>query len=204
MDKLDLTKADKTYYGAVKTPQLIELGAISYLTCTGRGEPGGEVFSQAVEALYKVGYAIKAICKKEARDFTVAKLEGLWWFDSDLPAASFPRVEWNWKLLIRQPDFVTSGNVEQARSQVVSRLSSAGQVSYEALSEGSCVQMLHIGPYSEEPASIARIHAFMTEQELRQNGLHHEIYLSDSRRTDSSVLKTILRLPVTDVRQNHK
>ncbi|WP_409342687.1 GyrI-like domain-containing protein [Paenibacillus sp. MBLB4367] len=200
MDKIDLAKTDKTYYGAsASEPQLKAFGLIPYLAAAGKGAPKGEAFTNATEALYTLAYAVKAICKKEAADFTVAKLEGLWWVQSDKHALEVPREEWHWKLLIRLPAFVTASAVEQARVDAVKKkkdLATLHAVQFETLEEGSCVQMMHIGPYETEPETFGSMHAFMQTNGLVQNGLHHEIYLSDPRKVEPQAMRTILRLPV--------
>jgi hypothetical protein len=200
MDKLDLTKAYRKYYTAANRPQLEEFEAAAYLMIQGQDSPDSSLFTQSTEALYKLAYGIKFLCKAQKNDFTVAKLEGLWWFDSPHQSVhEVPREEWNWKLLIRMPDFVDDKLVEQARVTVASKvnnLEQINQVKFEVLHEGTCVQMLHVGPYNTEPETIEKILAFMESDQLVQHGLHHEIYISDPRKVNPAVMKTILRLPV--------
>lgn len=201
--KLDLAKADKPYYSASTEPALIEFGELPYLTVTGKGAPEGQAFAAATEALYTVAYAAKAICKKEDRDFTVAKLEGLWWVAADVKsmqdALKVPREEWHWKLLIRMPDYMTGEIADAAREHAARKkkdLEPIRRVKFEAIREGLCVQVMHIGPYSTEPETLARMEAFMDEHRLVSNGLHHEIYLSDPRKANPASMRTILRHPV--------
>jgi len=138
--------------------------------------------------------------KKEGRDFTVAKLEGLWWVDSDRPYIEVPREEWRWKLLIRQPEFVTSEIVKKARQEVMKKkkMELVNEVKFEKMKEGKCVQILHIGPYSAEPESLAKMRKLMEDENLAENGRHHEIYLvmAYPRKAPEEKLKTILRQPV--------
>ncbi len=196
--KLDLTKEYKAYYTAKTSPEVVEFGEISFLTIEGKGEPAGKEFTSKVEALYPLAYGVKNICKKQGKDFTVPKLEGLWWVESDRPPLEVSREEWQWKLLIRMPDFVTSGIVEKAKEEVFKkkRIELVKEIKFEKIKEGKCVQILHIGPYSAEPESLAKIRKLMEEQKLIENGLHHEIYLSDPRRVPEEKWKTILRQPV--------
>ena len=136
-------------------------------------------------------------------DYVVPPLEGLWWFEGADIAAS-RREDWEWTALIRQPDFVTPAvfdwAVEECRRKKPEVDVSAAQ--FSVLEEGLCVQRMHIGPYADEPATIADLHCFMAEQGLAdctsRERRHHEIYLSDPRRTDPSRLRTILRLPVAE------
>lgn len=196
--KLDLTKEYKTYYTAKTTPEVVEFGEIPFLTIEGKGEPAGKEFINKVEALYPLAYGVKNLCKKQDKDFAVPKLEGLWWVESDKPALEVPREEWQWKLLIRMPDFVTSEIVEKAKEEVFKKkgIELVKEMKFEKIKEGKCVQILHIGPYSAEPESLAKIRKLMEEQKLIENGLHHEIYLSDPRRVPEEKWKTILRQPV--------
>ena len=156
--KLNLTEVYKSYYTAKTTPEIVEIEEGSFLTIDGKGAPGGKEFQAKVSALYSRAYGVKMLMKREGKDFTVAKLEGLWWVDSNRPYTEVPREEWRWKLLIRQPEFITSGIVEEARRRVVEKkkLELVNEVKFERMKEGKCVQILHIGPYSTEPESIAK------------------------------------------------
>jgi hypothetical protein len=200
--KLDLTKENETYYRARTTPEIVEFDEGCFLTIEGRDAPGGKEFTAKVEALYAIAYGIKMQMKKEGRDFTVAKLEGLWWVESDKPALEVPREEWRWKLLIRLPEFVILENVEKVKAEVIKKkgLKYTNEAMFEKITEGKCIQVLHIGPYSNEPESLSKIRKLMEEKNLVENGPHHEIYLSDSRRVTEEKLKTILRQPVKERR----
>jgi len=198
--KLDLKKEYKTYYKAKTIPEVVEFGEIPFLTIEGKGEPGGKEFTSKVEALYSLAYGVKNLCKKQGKDFVVPNLEGLWWVESDKHALDVPRGEWRWKLLIRMPEFVTSEIVEKAKVEVIKRrgIELVDEIKFEKLTEGKCVQVLHIGPYSTEPESLAKMRKLMEEKNLVENGLHHEIYLSDPRRVPEEKWKTILRQPVKE------
>ena len=198
--KLDLTKEYKAYYTAKTSPEAVEFGEIPFLTIEGKGEPGGKEFTSKVEALYPLAYGVKNICKKQGKDFGVPKLEGLWWVESDRPALEVPREEWRWKLLIRMPDFVTLEMVEKAKEEVFKKkgIELIKEIKFEKMKEGKCVQILHIGPYSTEPESLAKMEKLMEEENIVRNGLHHEIYLSDLRRVPKEKWKTILRQPVKE------
>ncbi|KYH38455.1 MAG: hypothetical protein AYL30_004560 [Candidatus Hecatellales archaeon B24] len=198
--KLDLAKEYKSYYTAKTTPEIVDIGEGKFLTVEGRGAPGGDEFQAKVGALYSLAYGVKMLMKKEGRDFKVAKLEGLWWVDSDRPYMEVPREEWRWKLLIRQPEFVTSEIVEKAKQEVIrkKKMKLVNKVKFERMKEGKCVQILHIGPYSAEPESLAKMRKLMEEENLAENGRHHEIYLvmAYPRKVPEEKLKTILRQPV--------
>lgn len=196
--KLDLVKEYKTYYTAKTNPELIEFNEILFLTIAGKGEPGGGEFTDKVEALYSLAYSIKNVGKKQGKDFAVPKLEGLWWVNSDKPALEVPRKEWQWRLLIRLPDFITLETFEKAKEEVFKkkRLELTKEIKFEKIKEGKSVQVIHIGPYSLEPETIKKMRDFMENNDLVENGLHHEIYLSDPRRTAPEKMKTILRQPI--------
>ncbi len=200
--KIDLAKEYKSYYTAKTTPGIVEIEEGKFLSIEGKGAPGSDEFQARVSALYSLAYGIKMLMKKEGKDFTVAKLEGLWWVDSDKPWYEVPREEWGWKLLIRQPDFVTPEIVEKARKEVIKKkkIELVNEVRFEKMKEGKCVQILHIGPYSTEPESIAKMEKLMEEKNLIKNGLHHEIYLvmAYPRKVPDEKLKTILRQPVRE------
>jgi hypothetical protein len=198
MEKTDLVKQDKEYYSAKKKPELRKFSELIFLTISGKGEPAGIEFTKAVEALYPLAYGIKKICKQEEMDFAVPKLDGLWWVNSEKNALEIPKTEWHWKLLIRMPDFVTAKTFEQAKIDVIEKkgIEKISEILFEKITEGKCMQILHIGPYSTEPESINLMKEYMEQNGLVEHGLHHEIYLSDPRKTVPEKMKTILRQPV--------
>ncbi|MBU4361073.1 GyrI-like domain-containing protein [bacterium] len=200
--KLDFVKEYKTYYTAKTTPEVVEFGEIPFLTIEGRGEPAGKEFTSKVETLYPFAYGVKNLCKKQGKDFAVPKLEGLWWVESDKPALEVPREEWQWKLLIRMPDFAAPEIVEKAREEVFKKkgIELIKEIKFEKMKEGKCVQILHIGPYSAEPESLEKMRNLMKEKDFIENGLHHEIYLSDPRKVAPEKMKTILKQPVKEQR----
>jgi len=202
MVKLDLRKELKRYYTAKKRPEIVDVPPGKFLSMEGRGEPGGEAYAAALNALYGLSYTLKFKCKEEGRDFTVMALEGLWWWDdesvfslSDAP----PREEWNWKSMIRQPDFITQDMVDEIRPAVREKRGPAVDgVALETFHEGLSAQILHVGPYSEEGPTGERLHAFIDESGYRMRGRHHEIYLSNPQRAKPENLKTILRQPIEE------
>lgn len=196
--KTDLTKKFKEYYQAPKSPELVSFEPGLYLAIDGQGEPAGTEFTSKVEALYPVAYGIKKLCKARKSDFAVPKLEGLWSVDGARDARDVPRNQWKWTLLIRMPDFVSRHDLAQAIEEVVKKkkLQLAQTIRLEEQKNGKCVHVMHIGPYSDEPKTIDSMHEFIRSKRLRPSGLHHEIYLSDPRKTAPSKMKTVLRQPV--------
>lgn len=206
MEKIDLAKLHKAYYTAKPQPELVTIEAADFLSITGKGDPSSAEYAETIQALYATAYAVKFMYKADNKDFTVAKLEGLWWFDNaqygnvsmeDAPL-KIPRSEWEYRMLIRMPDFVTEGAISDAKQQVINKkgIALANTVELFAMNEGLCIQMLHVGPFNTEPESLQQIKEFSVANRLLKNGLHHEIYLSDFRKTAPEKLKTILREPV--------
>lgn len=207
MMKTDLFKRHKSYYSATTTPELVTVESATYLSLQGRGDPSGPAYGQNLEALYAVAYTLKFGCKARGQDFVVARLEAQWWFDEqryghismeEAPLA-IPRSEWDYRLLIRLPGELTEADVSVAKTDAAHKKNRPGieRVQFFEQHEGLCVQMLHIGAFDREPESLVQIRAFCEQHALRKNGLHHEIYLSDFRRTKPGKLRTILREPVS-------
>jgi len=198
--KLDLTKEYKTYYAAKTTPEVVEFNEAQFLTIEGKGAPDSKEFTAKIEALYPLAYGVKNLCKKQDNDFGVPKLESLWWVESDKPALEVPREEWRWKILIRMPKFVTSEIVEKVKAEIIKKkgIELVEEIRFERINEGKCVQILHVGPYSTEHESLSKMRKLMEKKNLIENGLHHEIYLSDPRRVSGEKMKTILRQPVKE------
>ncbi len=187
------------------TWEIVDVPRQQFLAIDGRGNPNtAPEYAAAVQALYAVAYVLKFANKRqEGRDFVVAPLEGLWW--SEEPAAFMARAKdtWQWTMLIGQPEWITEPMVQAALTTALEKkkLPAIGQIRRLVLEEGWCAQVLHIGPYDEEAPVLAELHgAFFTEHRLTFNGLHHEVYLGDPRRTDPSKLKTVLRQPVRPAR----
>jgi hypothetical protein len=204
--KTDLTKTYKTYYTAKKTPALVNIELVSFLSIEGKGDPNGPEFARKIQSLYVVAYAVKFLHKARGLDFVVPKLEAQWWFDqtkhqlksmADAPQ-QIDRSQWYYRLLIRMPHTVTPTEVNEALQKVAARkqLVDLKDVKLIDINEGECVQVLHVGPFNTEPQTLALLQKFMNEKGLEHNGLHHEVYLSDLRKTAPEKLRTILREPV--------
>jgi hypothetical protein len=199
-EKIDLFKLHKDQYIAPKKPQLVEIHKAKYLAVSGRGEPGGEEFATKIGALYGVAYTTKMTRKFAGKqDYTICKLECQWWLDGERKdfATTDPK-QWNFKFLIRTPDFVRDNELDTAVETLLKKGKEpqVRQVKFESFAEDLCVQMLHLGPYEKEPETILLMEAFAGQQDMEFHGRHHEIYISDPRRVPSERLKTILRHPV--------
>lgn len=194
--KVDVYAAHRNEYVAPRTPRLIRVRSARYLAIAGKGRPGANEFQESIGALYTVAYTIKMARKFSGRDFAVSKLEGqYWWTD---PFGAMPPEECEWQLLIRVPAFVTEREVKAAATKLVQqgKSSRVADVELVHIDEGRCVQMLHVGPYDAEQATIKEMMSFATASGMRFVGRHHEIYLSDPRRVPVDRLRTILRQPV--------
>ena len=195
--KLDLYKKHRAEYVAPRKPTLVTIGPARYLTAEGRGAPAGAAFQAAVGALYAVAFTIKMTRKAaEKGDYKVAALEGLWWGpDRRAPFSVKSPKDWHWKVLIRTPVFVTAADLTRAKKALLAKgkVGEIAKVKLATIREGRCVQMLHVGGYDKEPATIEAMLAFAADQDLAFRGVHHEIYLSDPRRTPPARLRTILR-----------
>lgn len=204
IEKVNLAKSDPNYYHAQSNPELKDLDTYYYLTFDGKGDPESQKFLEAIEHLYAVAYGIKFICKSEDMDFVVPKMEGYWWIDGGLETqhefTQTPPDQWNWKIVIRMPDFVEGDHYFRAVEKLKIKnkdLTDVEKVKYELINEGLSVQSLHIGSYHEETPTVEAIMDFIHKNGLRVNGYHHEIYLSDPRKTPEKRLRTILRYSVT-------
>ncbi len=206
MAKTDLGKQYKAYYTAKNKPELVNIEAARFLSICGKGDPSGAAFADNLQALYSTAYTLKFACKALNQDFVAAKLEGLWSFDEskykslsmEEAPGSVPRSEWDYRMMIRMPDFVTQEMLQNAIETVVNKkqIVLAKELVFFEMAEGKCVRMLHTGPFANEPETLKQMLAFIRANDFKKNGLHHEIYLSDFRKTPPEKLKTILREPV--------
>lgn len=196
--KLDLKKQLKQWYTPPSQEVVtVEISAMNYLMLDGSGDPNtAQAYKDAVEALYSVAYALKFMLKKEAAiEYSVMPLEGLWWADGGRDA---PRENWQWTMMIMQPDEVTDAWFTRAHDQVRQKKNPAAldKVRLESLHEGLAAQIMHVGPFANEGTTLAHIDQFIKEQGYTINGKHHEIYLNDLRRTAPEKMHTVLRHPI--------
>lgn len=196
--KLDLYKEFRSEYVTPKQPVFVAVGPAQYLSITGQGKPGGESFKQHIGALYAAAYTLKMAEKMAGHDYKVCHLEGQWWADKACDGQSLQAEAFEWKLLIRVPEFITQKDLDAAIRSVMAKRKSAlaSQVKLEAIAEGRCVQILHIGPYAQEETSVDKMRQMAEQNGVHLRGPHHEIYLSDPNRVPKERLRTILRYPV--------
>lgn len=164
---------------------LLTIKPVKYLAITGQGEPGGERLQAGMGVLFGAAYTTKFAGKSAGRDYKVCVPEGLWWGPDD--GADFwelPRDQWNRKLMIRTPGFIKQKDLDKA----VAAMKQKGkppvvEVELETIDEGGCIQMLHVGPYGDEPRTINEMMKFAASDGLSMKGPHHELYLSDPPRS---------------------
>ena len=206
MDKIDFKRDLKHLYQPPAGQfTLIEVPAMQFLMLDGHGDPNSApAYQEAVEALYAVAYKLKFASKQQVgRDYTVMPLEGLWWAED---MASFTarrdKSQWDWTMMIMQPEWVTEEMFGEATAVVAQQkaLPALAKLRLEPYHEGQSVQIMHIGSYEDEAPTLHKLHhEFMPANQLAFNGRHHEIYLSDPRRVAPEKLKTVLRQPVHPV-----
>ncbi len=171
----------------------------SYFAVDGAGNPNtSPAYTLALEALYGAAYALKFLSKARGVDYTVPPLEGLWWADDPDDFVRRNKEAWRWTMLLMIPPFVDADLIEQAMdASVKKKPDTASRLDVRVLSEGAVLQTLHIGSYDDETPVVKDLHeVVMPAGGWEFNGHHHEIYLSDPRRTAAEKLKTILRQPV--------
>jgi hypothetical protein len=202
MEKLDLKKQWKhLYQPPAGEITIVNVPPLTYLMVDGEGDPNkSKAFEQAVEALYSLSYTLKFSLKKSPRaiDYGVMPLEGLWWADDPRAFMQAEKSAWKWTAMILQPEFISRGNFDDAFDEVRRKKNPAAlhRVRFETLEERECAQTLYFGPFSEEGPTIQSMHDAIHAAGKCLYGKHHEVYLSDPRRTAPAKLRTILRQPM--------
>ena len=205
-EKYDVKRAYRDLYApSARGFSMVDVPPMRYLAVDGHGDPNTAAeYADALEALFPVAYALKFRSRTElGRDFVVAPLEGLW--RADDPAAFVVRDKgaWDWTMLIAQPDWIDEAFVAEAVAAARAKEDrpALALVHLHELHEGPSAQILHVGSYDDEAPTLARLHdEWMPQHGLTFAGDHHEIYLSDARRTPPEKLRTILRQPVRPAR----
>jgi hypothetical protein len=201
-DKVDFKRELAAYRAPRGRFEIVDVPDLRYLMIDGHGDPNtGPAFAQAVEALYPLAYKLKFMSRQTlGRDHVVMPLEGLWWADDmDAFTSARDKSHWDWTLMIMVPDWIDDHLYAGAVEQLAAKGGPARlhDIRLETLSEGRCVQTLHVGSYDDEAGTLATLHhEFIPAHGLTMTGRHHEIYLSDRRRVAPERLRTILRQPV--------
>lgn len=207
-EKHEWRKKEKALYLPKNKPEIVEVPEFNFITIRGQGNPNEEAFSDCVGTLYSVAYGVKMLPKKTADkpsgyfDFTVYPLEGVWDIADEAKqhfSGTINKDDLVYQLMIRQPDYVDAGFFSDILDLVKQKKPNPllCDVKFESITEGKCIQMLHLGPFDDEPASFAKMEQFAEEQGLRRlSKVHREIYLSDARKVEPAKLKTVLRFKV--------
>lgn len=204
----DYKKEYKEFYLPKGKPEIVQVPPMNYIAVSGSGnpnEPGGS-YQQAMQILYAVAYTLKMSYKTDYKmegffEYVVPPLEGFWW-QEDMAGVDYSRKEdFRWISLIRLPDFVTERDFQWAAETASKKKGiDCSKAEFMTVAEGLCVQCMHLGPYDSEPATVAKMDAYLKEAGYRNDfshkRLHHEIYLSDARKTPPEKLKTVIRHPI--------
>lgn len=204
----DYKKEYKEFYMPKNKPGIVEVPAMNYIAVRGTGDPnieGGE-YKRSIGMLYAIAFTIKMSKKGSHQiegyfDYVVPPLEGFWWQEGVLGIDYAHKETFQFLSVIRLPDFVTKDDFDWAvREAETKKQEDFSGVKFWTYQEGLCVQCMHIGPYDDEPRTVSLMHDFMAEQryqlDISDERLHHEIYLSDARRTAPEKLKTVIRHPI--------
>lgn len=201
--KIEYKKDYKHIYVPETKPVIMDIDEMPFIMISGAGDPNGEEFARATEALYSLSYAVKMSYKSDDvpdgyYEYTVFPLEGIWDL-IDKSKSATDKSNLKYTIMIRQPDFLTGELfikfVEQTKKKKPNPC--LDEVSFGKMTDGLCCQMMHIGSFDDEPESFSRMEAFCTEKGYtRSDKTHREIYLSDPRKTDQQKMKTVLRFLV--------
>lgn len=204
----DFKKEYKMFYKPKNKPEIVEVPKAHYIAVRGKGDPNetGGAYQQAIQLLYSVAYTLKMSYKTDYHmegffEYIVPPLEGLWWQDRGGDINYKDKSAFHWISLIRLPDFVTPKDLDWAIATASKKKKlDCSPVEWLTLDEGLCVQIMHQGPFDDEPKTIALMQEFLTENgyvtDLTDERRHHEIYLSDARRVAPDKRKTVIRLPI--------
>lgn len=202
---IDYKNTEKELYLPKTAPSVIDVPQMSFITVDGNGDPNTSAeYAAAIELLYGLSYTIK-MSNKSIMDYVVPPLEGFWSVADDFKgggAKISDKGKFLWTMMIRQPDFVTAGIFEAAKTALVKKKPNidASKAKLETIAEGLCVQVMHIGSYDDEPATVAALDEFAIQNgyvlDFSKVRRHHEIYLSDPRKSAPEKLKTVLRHPI--------
>ena len=204
----DFKKEFKEFYLPKNKPEIITVPKMNYIAVRGKGNPNDEdgAYKKALEVLYAVSYTLKMSYKSDYKiegffEYVVPPLEGFWWQDGFNGMDYSNKSELNWISVIRLPDFITKENFDWAVDAASKKKKiDFSKAEFISIDEGLCVQIMHNGPYDDEPKTVKLMDDFIRENgyenDMNENRLHHEIYLSDPRKTVQEKLKTVIRHPI--------
>ena len=204
----DFKKEYKEFYMPKNRPELITMPKMNYIAVRGKGDPNieGGAYQQAISVLYAVAYTLKMSYKTEYKiegffEYVVPPLEGFWW-QADVDGVNYSdKSTFNWISVIRLPDFVSKADFEWAVVTATKKKKlDCSSAEFLTIDEGLCVQIMHTGPFDDEPATVALMDAYLAQNgyvnDFSESRLHHEIYLSDARKVTPDKWKTVIRHPI--------
>ena len=198
--KIDFKRELRGLYASPRKPTAVEVPELAFLMVDGHGDPNTSAqYRDAVSALFSVSYAARFALKRAGViDYGVMPLEGLWWVPDMATFSTEDKSEWDWTMMIMQPDEVTEAVLAEAKANAAAKrsLQALERLRLERFAEGLAAQVLHVGPYSAEGPTITALHEFISERGRELAGKHHEIYLGDPARSAPDTLKTIIRQPM--------
>lgn len=204
----DFKKEYKEFYMPKSKPEIVTVPKANYIAVRGKGDPNDEggAYQQAVGILYAVAYTLKMSYKTDYRiegffDYVVPPLEGFWWQEGVDGIDYSDKSTFNWISVIRLPDFVTQKDFDWATGEAEKKKHlDCSKAEFLTIDEGLCVQLMHIGPFDDEPATVSMMNAYLLENgyenDFSDSRLHHEIYLSDARKVAPEKWKTVIRHPI--------
>jgi len=204
----DFKKEYKEFYMPKNKPEIVSVPAANYIAVRGTGDPNeeGGTYQQAIGVLYAVAYTLKMSYKTDYRiegfyDYVVPPLEGFWWQDNVEGIDYTDKSLFSWISVIRLPDFITKKDFDWAVEAAAKKKKlDCSKAEFLTVDEGLCVQIMHIGPFDNEPETVAAMDRYISENgyenDFSDSRLHHEIYLSDARKVPSEKWKTVIRHPI--------
>lgn len=209
----DFKKQQKDLYWTKQKPMIIDIPTMNFLVYSGKGDPGVEngEYSQGMPLLYGIAYTLKMAHRnnytmKDSFEYVVPPLEGYWWQEGIQGYDASRKDLFSFQSMIRLPDFITKEDFDWAIKKATSKKElDYSKVTFQTITEGMCVQCLHIGSYDDEPITTKKMHEYLLEQryvlDFSSTRNHHEIYLSDPRKCKPDKLKTIIRHPIKKTNQ---
>ena len=204
----DFKKEYKEFYLPKNKPQIVNVPKANYIAIRGQGNPNeeGGAYQRAISVLYAVAYTLKMSYKTDYRiagffEYVVPPLEGFWWQDGICGVDYSKKDEFNWISIIRLPDFITRENFDWAvKTASEKKKIDCSSAEFLTVEEGLCVQIMHIGSFDDEPATVTLMDKYLEEngyeKDFSDTRLHHEIYLSDPRKSTLDKQKTVIRHPI--------
>lgn len=204
----DFKKEYKEFYLPKNKPEIVDIPVMNFIAVRGKGDPNEAdgAYQQAIGVLYAIAYTIKMSSKGDHRiegffEYVVPPLEGFWWQEGVEGVDYSHKEKFNWISVIRLPDFVSKEDFAWAKEEAARKKKiDCSRAEFLTIKEGLCVQIMHNGPFDDEPATVAKMDEYLIKQgykkDFSENRLHHEIYLSDVRKVAPEQYKTVIRHPV--------